>query len=522
MSDKGISMKKLRDSSWIALDNIPILILILFVTVACEPWNNSTTDNEWLENQKVFLEKNKEFKSKFENRIKNIFLDKQLAGDFLFAIVNEHGLAYSYALNREIINNNSTTLNNDSPIYLASHTKSFTGTLLKILEEEGIIDLNKSINHYLPELTLKDSVDTGQIKVRQLLNHTHGINSTLLTGKTAFLGYSGDNRELINDLNNDYKYDSSNRFRYSNTGPIIAAMIVERVTGNSWKAEMMERIFTPLEMRNTSCNVSDFKHDDIRPAVTVSQDGSIFQSGFYKKDITMHVAGGTISTINDLTKWLQANINRDPVLLKSETSWNEMHKPATAQDRRFFTYNRFGYSLGWDLADYLNDTLLTRFGSYAGIMFHISFLPSKKLGVIAFSSDSRVSYLTHLAANYAYNIITHNPEAENVYKSEKELFDNSFDKNSNRELPAEEDKLVASPDNDMLIGDYKNNSGWPDIIITKNDSAYFMSWGVLNGPVYKIPNPPQPYIGLLGAMGRTFNVKEDSLLTGSLIYIRQN
>jgi CubicO group peptidase (beta-lactamase class C family) len=498
-----------------------IFTIIIIVSAACRTQDSNKEDNAWIENQKEFLETNSEFKSKFENRIKNIFMKKQLAGDFLLAVVNEKGLAYSYALNREIIKNKPATLDNNSPIYLASHTKSFTGTLLKILEDEGKIDLDKSLYDYMPELTFGGEIDTKQIKIRQLLNHTHGINSTLLTWKTAFLGYSGDNRELINDLNTDFKYDPSNEFRYSNTGPIIAAMAAEKVTGISWKDEMMNRIFIPLEMRNTSCNVSDFKPDEIRPSVMVTKEGNIFQSGFYKKDITMHPAGGTISTINDLAKWLRANINRDPVLLKSDASWDEMHKPTTAQNRTFFTYKRFGYSLGWDIADYLNDTLLTRFGSYAGIMFHISFFPSKKVGMIAFSSDSRVPYLTHLAANYAYNIIDHNPEAEAVYAKEKEMFDNSFDESGKTRFPEEEDRLTADSVNSMLIGVYKNDSGWPDISLTENESNVVMSWGVLNGPVYKIPNPPRPYIGALGPLARSFNVRGDSLFTGSLIYLKK-
>ena len=514
-------MKNLKHSTWKNSKIFLLIGIILSVSVSCSPQNNSNTDSERLENQRDFFEANKEFKSKFESRIKNIFLDKQLAGDFLLAVVNEKGLAYSYALNREIINNEPNTLDNNSPIYVASHTKSFTGTLLKILEEEGKIDLSKSVYDYLPELTYGDDVDTKQIKVRQLLNHTHGTNSNLFIWETAFLGYSGGNRKLINDLNSYYKYDPSHIFRYSNTGPIIAAMIVEKVTGNSWKDEIKNRIFIPLKMRNSSCNVSDFRPEDIRPAVMVTNGGKIFQSGFYKKDITMNAAGGIISTINDLAKWLQANINHDPILLKSDTSWKEMHEPTTDQDRTYFTYKRFGYSLGWDITDYRNDTLLTRFGGYAGIVFHISFLPSEKIGIISFSSDSRATSLTHLAANYAYNLASQIPEADSVFEKEKELFDESFERNSNQPLPGKENKLVECPENDLLTGNYKNNSGWPDISIKKKESDYIMSWGMLNGSVYKIPDPSQPYIAALGALERTFNVKGDSLFTGSLIYTKK-
>jgi len=209
-----------------------------------------------------------------------------------------------------------------------------------------------------------------------------------MTWETAFLGYSGKSEELINDLNTDFPFDPSGKFRYSNVGPIIASMVVENITGKTWKSEMKEYIFTPLKMENTSANVSDYELKDIRPSLTVSKEKGIIEKGFYKDDITMHAAGGIISTINDLSKWLSANIGEDNILL-NKNSWSELHTSTTPQDKRYFTYHRTGYSLGWDIAEYQKEKILTRFGNLAGISFHISFMPEKKIGIIAFSNDNR-------------------------------------------------------------------------------------------------------------------------------------
>ena len=494
------------------------IVLLLFVIISCGQ-KSDDTNKEWVANQIEFLKENEQFKSKFEKTITNVFKENRLSGDFLLAVVNEKGLAYSFAINKNILSNIPSILNNNSPIYIASHTKSFTGTLLKILEDEGKIDLNKSVYEYLPELTFDDSIVTKQISVRQLLNHTHGIHSTQFTWKTAFLGYNGGNQELIEVLNADFLYDPSHKFRYSNTGPIIAAMIVEKILGNSWKDEMNKRIFSLFNMNNTSAYVSDYNNDEIRHAITMTKDNELFHSGFYKEDNTMHASGGIISTINDLTKWLQSNINHDYKL--SENIWEEMHGTTTTQDRTYFTYKRNGYSLGWDIATYQNNAILTRFGGYAGISFHISFMPSKNIGIIAFSTDNRATYLPHLAANYAYNMINHSSDVENIYNNEKQLFDERFEKSSNRPLPLRDDRLLLNNDNDTLIGNYGNNLGWPDITIFQDDSTYTIKWGVLKGTIYNIPNPKQPYVGILGAVNRLFNVRNDSLFTGSLKYEKQ-
>jgi len=491
------------------------LFLVLVVN-SCGPINN---DEEILrKNQVSFLKENVQFKDNFERSIQSIYEDHELSQDFLLAVVNKNGMAYSFAFNGDNAEANNPPLDNDSPIYIASHTKSFTGVFLKMLEEEGLVDLNTSIGDYLPALALGDSIDIQGITVKQLLNHTHGIHSTQLTWKTAFLGYGGDNKELINDINTKYLYDPSHRFRYSNTGPILAAMIAENVVGRGWKEEMKSRIFLPLKMEHTSAYVSDYNTALIRPSVRVAADKQVFQSGFYKTDITMHAAGGIISTINDLSKWLQSNIIHDRRLLKTDASWREMHEPGTIQDRKYFTYERHGYSLGWDVATYQGDTILTRLGGFAGISFHASFIPGKKIGIIAFTNDSRSISLPHLAANYAYNLILRIAQSEEIFNQEKQLFQESFESNRNRRLPSAIDRLSPDQQNDQLTGHYTNELGWPDIDITKNDSVYIMKWGVLAGPIYRIPDPDHPFLGTLGAVERSFNLMGDTLLTGSLIY----
>jgi len=500
---------------------IIFFLLSLLILCSCRSkTNKNEINNALIVNQNEFLEKNENFRSKFEDKISEIYKKNNLVGDFLLAVVNEKGLVYSFAINNEIVNNNPTSLDNNSPIYIASHTKAFTGTLLKIMAEKDIIDLDKSVYEYLPELTLHDSIDTRKIKVRQLLNHTHGMYSTMFTWRTAFLGYEGGDIELINDFNKNYKFDPSHKFRYSNTGPILAAMIVEKLTGNSWKDELSKYIFKPLEMFNSSANVSDFDPKKIRPITTVAKDGNIFRSGFYKENITMHASGGIISTINDLSKWLKTNINQENKIFQKEGSWEELHSVTADQNRTFFTYKRHGYSLGWDIATYQNDTIITRFGGYAGSVFHTSFIPSKKIGIIAFSTDNRATSLTHLAANYVYNTLSNLSNAEEIFDSEKKLFDKRFDRNS-KQLIDYNDLLEPNDKNNFIIGTFTNDFGWPNIEISRTKNSYEMKWGILNGTIYNFTDPESPFIASLGALNRRFNVSNDSLFTGSLIYIKK-
>ena len=467
-------------------------------------------------NKKEFESRNPDFAIQFETELKKIYEENLLYGDFIFAVVDENGLAYSFALNRDILDGRKPSLDDNFPIYIASHTKSFTGTLLKILEEKDQLDLNQSLAYYLPELNFNDSIDTKTISIKSLLNHTHGTFSNTLTWKTAFLGFSGDNAELINDLNTDFLHDSSRRFRYSNVGPILASFVAEKATGNTWKELMKQQIFEPLRMKNTSANVTDFDLQAIRPSVTATKDKGIIETGFYKKDITMHASGGIISTINDLSKWLSANMRQDEKLLNKE-AWTDLHTSTTVQDREYFTYKRTGYSLGWDIAEYQNEEILTRFGGLAGISFHISFMPEKDFGIIAFSTDNRAFALPHLMANYAYNQLN-DLNADSIFIGEKQRFNESFSRENDISYPNKMDLLENGHVENEIVGEYRTTSGWPAISINNEASHYIFNWGVLSGKIYKTENGS--FLSRLGVLDRKFEIKNDTLKTVSLIYTK--
>jgi len=335
-----------------------------------------------------------------------------------------------------------------------------------------------------------------------------------MTWKTAFLGYSGGNEELINDLNTDFLFDPSGRYRYSNVGPIVAGMVAEKVTGKNWKTLMEERIFSPLQMKNTSAHVSNFDFKNIRPSLTVNKERGIVEKDFYKSDITMHASGGIISTINDMSKWLATNINQNNVLLNND-SWEELHTSTATQDKKYYTYQRSGYSLGWDIAEYQNNSILTRFGGLAGISFHISFMPDKNVGVIAFSNDNRAYLLPHLMANYAYNIINEQ-SADSILNIEKTSFDKSFKRENDIQYPDDSEILVTNSGNDKIIGTYKNTENWPTIKIYKEGGHYIFNWGVLKGKIFR--NEKGGFTSNLGVLSRDFKISNDSLITGSLVY----
>ncbi|MGW4163680.1 serine hydrolase domain-containing protein [Streptomyces sp. NPDC004788] len=135
-----------------------------------------------------------------------------------------------------------------------SVTKVFTAAVVLQLAAEGRIDLDRTARSYLPELI---PAAYGEVTVRQLLNHTHGIPAADLPGETVEEWYARrfvryDPRELVrNATSQPREFAPGTQQHYLNIGYTIAGLIVERVTGDSYEHQVSARVLRPLGLRDT-------------------------------------------------------------------------------------------------------------------------------------------------------------------------------------------------------------------------------------------------------------------------------
>jgi D-alanyl-D-alanine carboxypeptidase len=138
---------------------------------------------------------------------------------------------------------------------IASLTKTYTATVVLQLVGEGKLRLSDSVEHWLPGLV----PNGGEITIRQLLNHTSGLfddekDSEILKPYYAGeLGHYWSMRQLVEHaVTHKPLFTPGARWSYSNTNYILAALIVEAVTGHSFGAELQSRILRPLHLDATS------------------------------------------------------------------------------------------------------------------------------------------------------------------------------------------------------------------------------------------------------------------------------
>ncbi|MER6994970.1 serine hydrolase domain-containing protein [Streptomyces sp. NPDC000410] len=146
---------------------------------------------------------------------------------------------------------------------VGSITKTFVATVLLQLQAEGKLDLDDTVERWLPGVVRGNGHDGRKITVRQLLNHTSGVYSytsdPALMAKVfgpGFLEHRYDTwqgRELVAiAMEHKPEFAPGTSWSYSNTNYVLAGMVIEKVTGQSYGRQIERRILRPLKLRATS------------------------------------------------------------------------------------------------------------------------------------------------------------------------------------------------------------------------------------------------------------------------------
>ena len=154
-----------------------------------------------------------------------------------------------------------------------SITKGYTASLVLQLVEEGKLALNDPVLRYLPELQLAKASQAmvGEISVRQLLANTCGLSG-------AHFPDTGDGEDALERFLPTLAdvvlvHPPGERLSYSNPGYVLAGLIVERLTGQSWDAALAERLLTPLGLHETGTRLEHLGDAPLAVEHRVSSEG---------------------------------------------------------------------------------------------------------------------------------------------------------------------------------------------------------------------------------------------------------
>jgi CubicO group peptidase (beta-lactamase class C family) len=144
---------------------------------------------------------------------------------------------------------NKTPLTSESVFNSASVSKQFTAAAVMLAVERGLLNLDDPLAKYFPEIPYEG------ITLRQMLTHTSGLpEQNELMFKYWQSADPITNQDMLAYLIK-YKPEAAFKpgegFKYCNTGYSLAAMIVEKVTGERFQDFVRKNIFEPLDLRQT-------------------------------------------------------------------------------------------------------------------------------------------------------------------------------------------------------------------------------------------------------------------------------
>ncbi|MBO2446116.1 beta-lactamase family protein [Actinomadura barringtoniae] len=192
---------------------------------------------------------------------------------------------------------------------IGSNTKAFTATVILQLEARHRLSLDDKVAKYLPGVLARNGYDGRKITIRQLLNHTSGLQD--YAGDVRVSGpYVADvdpnqrwaPRTLV-DIATDKKPVAApgKTWHYSNANYVLAGMIIQRVTGRAPAVEVRDRIIKPLGLRHTTYPTSDPKlYGNWLHGYTLPRDIS------FSNVQVFGAAGAIVSTQEDLANFSRA------------------------------------------------------------------------------------------------------------------------------------------------------------------------------------------------------------------------
>ena len=380
----------------------------------------------------------------------------------------------------------------DTLWYVASTSKSFTGFGVALLAQQGAVALDQPIEKLLPNARWPPSSSPRELTLASFLSHTHGLEDLAIVTSAAFTGELPE--RCWPALLALARPTGSRDLVYSNLGYNVAAMVIDVLRPEGWRKYLEEKVFQPAGMTETFARVGGLEPRRIARPHRMRADGRFETEAFFKTDATMNSAGGHLSTLHDLARWTIVQMDggtidgrqvfpSEAVALSQRLIAKQTREPA----KRFTEFDREGWGAGWDLGSYRGEPMVSRFGGYHSFHSHLSFLPRRRVGVVAMVNGGRGASVAALLATLAYDLEAGRPEA--LEQAERRLQELREEIPTGRARTAESDAQRADRQRHPLgrpRADFAGRyfaPGFGTIEIDLREGALSYRWGAVHGPV---------------------------------------
>jgi len=252
--------------------------------------------------------------------------------------------------------------------------KQFTAAAVLLLAERGRLSLEDPVRRYLPEAPAAWE----PITIRELLDHTSGIRDSEDGGEVFELRREYTDEEIV-QIAQSFPLDFApgSRYKYNNTGYILAGIIVTRVAGVFYGDFLAREFFKPLRMRSARI-ISDTDIVANRAAGYLRTPTGVRNQDFVSAALNATADGSLYLSLDDWAAWI-AGLDRGAIL--APASYDLLWGRGTSAGGP-----TAGHGFGWDSATLDGRPVLEFDGSWQGFRSAIERDPARRLTVVVLAN----------------------------------------------------------------------------------------------------------------------------------------
>jgi CubicO group peptidase (beta-lactamase class C family) len=283
----------------------------------------------------------------------------------------------------------------DTGFLMGSITKPFTATLLFQCVERGQIDLDERVVTYLPEFELAPPAKFGEIRVRNLLNGTTGIDGEFfwpneVEGEEALAYYV---RELKRCST---LYDPGEYVSYSSAALLVVGRLLEVVTGETYHDLLRRELFGPLGMVDSCTSPEEAILRRTAVGHFVDQaTGGVRRTNMFMLPESWSAAGATpIVTIADLLAFARTHLADGVAPSGARVLSADLVQQMRTVTIDMGTPNVSPMGLGWPFLPFGETTVLTHGGASPGGQAGLLLVPEHDFAFTGFGNSNGAERLT--------------------------------------------------------------------------------------------------------------------------------
>lgn len=381
---------------------------------------------------------------------------------------------------------------------IGSVSKSFTAAVMASLVDEGKVSWEDTVVNILPDFKMYDPWVTANMQVKDVMTHKSGLGGQVGT-YLPNLGYDRDDiYKMLAQIKPAYSF--RNDYQYNNVTFIIAAKIIEKITGKSWEENVQERIFDPIGMNATSMNGDGFLASGNRavPHEYVYKNDTISTKALHGDDqalwwlTVIGPAGSINSNVGDMIKYAEFHrlngIAGNGKRVLSEKSAKYLHKGLTITSQDTDRTTLYGHC--WFVEQNNRYRLYFHTGTTWGFATLCFFVPQLELSGIMFMNCEVGSAPRYAIMRRLIDLMMGAPTDEFTaeYKDySKESFESyiASEQKSARELAKKEAEELAggkvqtlpAPKKSAIVGKYVKDELWGDVHVTSEKDGLYVKTG---------------------------------------------